>query len=114
MDESDAEILESVLTDMYLDAASVPPVVLVAEDASVTPLMLEYLVELRGRPVEIAAPQRGKRRRAVELARTDALSVIHRDSLRRQSDHNVRARALQELGSALALVQPPFVSSAST
>ncbi len=108
MDESDAEILESVLTDMYLDAASVPPVVLVAEDASVTPLMLEYLVELRGRPVEIAAPQRGKRRRAVELARTDALSVIHRDSLRRQSDHNVRARALQELGSALALVQPPF------
>ena len=85
-----------------------PPVVLVADETSATPLMREYLAELRGRPVEVAAPQRGKRRRAVELARNDALSVINRDSLRRQSDHNVRARALQELGAALALEQPPY------
>jgi excinuclease ABC subunit C len=34
--------------------------------------------------------------------------VIGRDSLRRQSDHNVRSRALQELGSSLNLVQPPY------
>jgi excinuclease ABC subunit C len=108
MDESDAEILESVLTDLYVDAESVPPVVLVADEASSTPLMLAYLTETRQKPVEVAAPQRGKRRRAVELARIDALSVINRDSLRRQSDHNVRARALQELGAALALEQPPY------
>jgi excinuclease ABC subunit C len=108
MDEDDAEILESVLTDLYVDAESVPPVVLVAEDEAATALTREYLVELRGRPVEVAAPQRGKRRRAVELARHDAQSVIDRDSLRRQSDHNVRARALQELGAALGLVQPPY------
>ncbi|HUZ42109.1 MAG TPA: excinuclease ABC subunit UvrC [Acidimicrobiales bacterium] len=108
MDESDAEILESVLTDIYTDAESVPPVVLVAADESATPLMREYLVGLRGRPVEVSAPMRGKRRRAVELARNDALSVINRDSLRRQSDHNVRARALQELGAALSLEQPPY------
>ncbi len=108
MDESDAEILESVLTDIYTDAESVPPVVLVADEESATPLMREYLVGLRGRPVDVSAPQRGKRRRAVELARNDALSVINRDSLRRQSDHNVRARALQELGSALSLEQPPY------
>jgi len=108
MDEDDAEILESVLTDMYDVADSVPPVVLVPSEEAATPLMREYLVELRGRPVEVSAPQRGKRRRAVELACTDALSVINRDSLRRQSDHNVRARALQELGAALSLEQPPY------
>src|ERR1019366_6583504 len=38
----------------------------------------------------------------------DAVAVIERDSLRRQSDHNVRSRALQEIGSALGLDQPPF------
>jgi len=108
MDEGDAEILEGVLTDLYADADAVPPVVLVADETSATPLMKKYLIGLRGRPVEVAAPQRGKRRRALELARSDALSVINRDSLRRQSDHNVRARALQELGAALALEQPPF------
>jgi excinuclease ABC subunit C len=34
--------------------------------------------------------------------------VIARDSLRRQADHNVRSRALQELGTALGLEQPPY------
>jgi len=108
MDENDAEILESVLTDLYPDAESVPPTVLVGNDEATTPLMVEYLSELRGKPVEVAVPQRGKRRRAIELAVSDATSVIDRDSLRRQSDHNVRSRALQELGAALHLSQPPF------
>ncbi len=85
-----------------------PPTVLVESDEATTPLMIEYLSELRGKPVEVAVPQRGKRRRAIELAVSDATSVIDRDSLRRQSDHNVRSRALQELGAALSLAQPPF------
>ncbi len=108
MDESDGEILEAVLTDMFPDADAVPPVVLVASTSSSTALMGEYLSGLRGRRVEVVAPQRGKRRRAVDLAMNDATSVIGRDSLRRQSDHNVRARALQELGAALDLIQPPY------
>ena len=108
MDEGDAEILEGLLTDLYGDADSVPPVVLVTDESSATLLMREYLAVLRARPVEVAAPKRGKRRRVVELAGNDAMSVINRDSLRRQSDHNVRARALQELGAALALDQPPY------
>ena len=108
MDESDAEILESVLTDLYRDASSVPPVVLVADESSATRLVGEYLSGLREKKVEVLAPQRGRRRRAVELATNDAEAVINRDSLRRQSDHNVRARALQEIGTALGLSQPPF------
>ena len=58
--------------------------------------------------MEVVAPQRGRRRRVLELATNDAKAVIGRDSLRRQSDHNVRSRALQELGEALGLAQPPF------
>jgi excinuclease ABC subunit C len=108
MDENDAEIVESVLPDLFDGADSVPPVVLVGSNESMTPLIGEFLSELRGRPVEVVVPQRGKRRRAVEMAIADAESVINRDSLRRQSDHNVRSRALQELGSALNLPLPPF------
>jgi excinuclease ABC subunit C len=108
MDEDDAQIIEGVLTDLYDDADSVPPVVVVAKPSSATPLVSQYLSELRGRNVEIMAPQRGRRRRVLELASNDAVAVIGRDSLRRQSDHNVRSRALQELGEALHLDQPPF------
>jgi excinuclease ABC subunit C len=108
MDESDVEILEGVLPDLYPDALSVPPTVVVGDRASATPLVRAYLAEKRARSVDVVAPQRGRRRKVLELAINDAQSVIGRDSLRRQSDHNVRSRALQELGSALDLVQPPY------
>jgi excinuclease ABC subunit C len=108
LDEDDEEILESVLTELYVDAESVPGVVVVQSEELATPLVAEYLSSVRGRPVEVTVAQRGKRRRVVELAASDAQAVISRDSLRRQADHNVRARALQELGAALGLEQPPY------
>ena len=97
MDEDDREILENAMTDMYLDVESVPDVVVVERATLATPLITQFLSDVRGKAVEVVAAQRGKRRRAVELAAHDALSVINRDSLRRQADHNVRSRALQEL-----------------
>jgi excinuclease ABC subunit C len=108
MDEDDAEILESLLPDLYGQADEVPAVVVVADDESATDLMRDYLTALRRKSVSLVAPQRGRRRRVLELAKNDALSVINRDSLRRQSDHNVRSRALQEIGTALSLRQPPY------
>ena len=108
LDEDDEEILENVLTELYVDAESVPSVVVVQSEELATPLVAEYLSSVRGRPVEVTVARRGKRRRVVELAASDAQAVISRDSLRRQADHNVRARALQELGASLGLEQPPY------
>jgi excinuclease ABC subunit C len=108
MDEDDREILENALTEMYLDASSVPGVVVVQRQSLATALVVAYLGDVRGKAVQVLAAQRGKRRRAVELATHDAEAVINRDSLRRQADHNVRSRALQELGAALSLEQPPY------
>jgi excinuclease ABC subunit C len=107
MDEDPAEILETLLPDLYGET-EVPPVVLVEGPEVATALSADYLSERRGHRVEVVAPQRGRRRRALEMARADAQAVISRDSLRRESDHNVRSRALQELGAALHLSQPPF------
>jgi len=108
MDEDDTQIIEGVLPDLYDDPTDVPAVVVVASAKSASSLTGAYLSGLRGRGVEVVAPQRGRRRRVLELATNDAKAVIGRDSLRRQSDHNVRSRALQELGEALHLAQPPF------
>jgi excinuclease ABC subunit C len=108
MDEDDTQIIEGVLPELYDGPTDVPSVVVVAGAESASSLTGAYLSGLRGRSVEVVAPQRGRRRRVLELATTDARAVIGRDSLRRQSDHNVRSRALQELGEALHLAQPPF------
>jgi len=108
MDEDDREILENAMTEMYLDAPGVPGVVVVERASLATSLITQYLSDVRGKAVEVVAAQRGKRRRVVDLAAHDAQAVINRDSLRRQADHNVRSRALQELGAALSLEQPPY------
>ncbi len=108
MDESPSEILETVLTEMYLDPSMVPDEVVIAPDVKPSPLVSFFLTELRQKSVPVVTPERGKRRRVVDMARVDAQAVIARDSLRRQSDYNVRSRALQELGEALGLREPPF------
>ena len=108
MDEDDAEIFEAALPELYDDPSLVPPVIVTNEGSATSTFAESFLVQRRGRPVEVVAPQRGRRRRVLELALHDDQAVIDRDSLRRQSDHNVRSRALQEIGSALGLEQPPF------
>ncbi len=108
MDESDVEIFEAALPELYDDPALIPPVVLTSAEVAGSLVAAQFLVERRTRSVEIVAPQRGRRRRVLDLALADAGAVIDRDSLRRQNDHNVRSRALQELGSALGLAQPPY------
>ena len=97
-------------------ARSPPVVVTNADSRRVRRSPHEFLdANVARRPVEIVAPQRGRRRRVLDLALHDAIAVIDRDSLRRQSDHNVRSRALQELGAAHSgSTSRPFASSAST
>ncbi|HEY5120206.1 MAG TPA: excinuclease ABC subunit UvrC, partial [Acidimicrobiales bacterium] len=108
MDEDHAEIFEVALPELYDDPALIPPLVITSPEVAASQVAGRFLTERRARAVEIVAPQRGRRRRVLDLALKDALAVIDRDSLRRQSDHNVRSRALQELGSALGLEQPPY------
>jgi len=108
MDETPVQIIESVLSELYRDAESVPPEVLLSDIDDEANLIAPYLTGIRGRTVKVSSPQRGRRRRVVEMALADASAVIARDSLRRQADHNVRSRALQEIGAALGLDQPPF------
>ncbi len=107
-DEDDATILVRAFPEIYEDGAAVPRVVLVPESVAAQPLVQEYLAHLRGRPVTLIAPQRGRRRDLVRMLMDDGVEVLRTDSLRREHDHNARARALQELGSALSLPQPPY------
>ena len=108
MDEDDREIFENAVTDLYVESDAVPSTVVVTDLAWATPVVTEYLKSVRGRTVSVVGASRGKRRRVMDLATRDARAVVERDSLRRQADHNVRARAILELGEALSLDRPPY------
>ena len=108
LDESSAEIFEAVIPDLYRSGEDTPPVIVTDADTAQSAWAEQYVTALRGKRVRISIPERGKRVRVLSLAQRDASSVIARDSLRREADHNVRSRALQELAEALALPEPPF------
>lgn len=107
-DVTPEQVMGTVLRDLY-DASSPPPprVLLEALPPDDEP-WAELLSRRRGSKVILKVPQRGSKRRLVETARTNAAEAFVRHRLRRQSDHNARAKDLRSLQTALALAEPPL------
>jgi excinuclease ABC subunit C len=106
-DVTTGQLIASVLRELYGEQQP-PKAVLVQELPPDTDLWAAWLAERRGTRVSLRVPQRGAKRRLLETARTNAREAFARHRLRRQSDHNARARALRSLQDALGLPVPPL------
>jgi excinuclease ABC subunit C len=98
---------------MYGDAApgDIPKEVLVPElpdDPADVELHEWWLSELRGSHVEIRVPLRGDKRSLLETVTRNAQEEFVRHRLRRATDHNSRAQALNELRDQLDLPAAPL------
>ncbi len=71
-------------------------------------LYQRWLTEQRGSAVTIRVPQRGDKRSLQETVTQNAKEEFVRHRLRRSSDHNSRARALNELQDHLGLPTAPL------
>jgi excinuclease ABC subunit C len=109
-DVSPAQLMSHVLEGLYYDAdaASVPKEVLVPDVPDDPDLYLEWLSGLRGSNVSIRVPQRGDKRALQAMVTQNAKEEFVRHRLKRASDHNARARALNALQDALDLPDPPL------
>src|SRR5205085_7958502 len=68
----------------------------------------EWLTMQRGSRVQVRVPQRGDKRALLETVTRNAKEEFTRHRLRRASDHNSRARALNELQEQLGLPLAPL------
>jgi len=100
-------LVAAVLLQLYGETAP-PPLVLVPELPEDPEVWRRWLSERRGRRVELRVPQRGVKRRVMETARHNAADAFARHRLRRSTDHNARARALEELAEVLDLDEAPL------
>jgi excinuclease ABC subunit C len=82
--------------------------VLVPVEPDERELYEEWLSSLRGGRVTVRVPQRGDKRALQETVVRNAKEEFARHRLRRASDHNTRARALNELQDALGLPEAPL------
>jgi excinuclease ABC subunit C len=85
-----------------------PKVVLVPSECSDADLYRDWLTLLRGSTVEIRVPQRGDKRELLATVTRNAEEEFTRHRLRRASDHNARAKALNELQQYLDLPEAPL------
>src|SRR5690606_18880362 len=104
------ELVDKVLEGLYADEPplGVPKTVLVPDEPADTALYEWWLCEQRGSRVEIRVPQRGDKRLLLETVTRNAQEEFTRHRMRRASDHNSRAQALNELRDALDLPDAPL------
>ncbi len=86
----------------------VPATILVGEEPEDMDLFVEWLSGIRGSRIVIKVPRRGGKRRLLETVSKNANEALHQHRLRRASDHNARARALNALQEALGLAEAPL------
>ncbi len=103
-----AQLLASFLEQLYMERPDVPPRVLVPEVPTDADLLGAWLSERRGGPVRIHVPERGAKRKLMEVVVRNATEAFQRHKLRRASDFGARSRALTELADQLGLEQAPL------
>jgi excinuclease ABC subunit C len=104
------QLVGSVLEQMYAESPplGIPREVLVPDDPEDCDLYERWLTGLRGSRVLVRVPQRGDKRTLQATVTRNAEEEFVRNRLRRSSDHNSRARALNALQDALGLPVPPL------
>ena len=109
-DVSAPELVGNVLEGLYAEADpdAVPREVLVPEEPDDPDLYTAWLSELRGSKVRVRVPQRGDKRALHATVTQNAKEEFVRHRLKRASDHNARARALNALQEALDLPEAPL------
>ena len=100
----DGEILSAFLRQFYAKNVQPPREVLLSTDVPEAELTGQWLAQRRGGRVDLAVPQRGRKRELVAMAEENAALALQTHLLARSSRRQVVA---EELRRALGLPEPP-------
>lgn len=106
-DEPDADVVVSFIKQFYESATYVPKRVIVPMALPEQALIEEYLAERRGGRVEVLVPQRGEKRRLVEMATKNARETLDMARVKWLADTGKTRSALTQLQEELDLPATP-------
>lgn len=106
-EEDGHEILARFIEQFYSSASHVPRRILVPEPISGKEMITNWLQIKRSGPIEIAIPQRGAKRRLINMVTTNASHGLEQLKLKWISDSTRMETAMSELQEELNLPQPP-------
>lgn len=104
LDDSDpTDLMERALTTLYAEGAAPKEVLVTTEPAG-----LEQLRALLGPRVDLRVPRRGEKKDLLATVTANADEALRLHRLRRTGDLTARTKALEDLGEALDLSEPPL------
>jgi excinuclease ABC subunit C len=106
-DESDADVMASFVKQFYESATYVPRRVIVPGALAEHTLIESWLGERRGTRVELLAPQRGEKRRLIEMAAANARETLDMARVKWLADTGKTRAALEVLQDELELPALP-------
>ena len=106
-DDELPSILSQFAKQFYGSASHVPRRVLVHARPDDEALILEWLRARRNGPVDFAVPQRGAKRRLIDMVRENAEQGLEQLKLKWQGDSDLMAEAMAELQEQLSLPRLP-------
>ena len=106
-------VAEAFLLQYYGDAMAIPPLLAVQREVGArggqgARALAEALAKRRGGPVELRVPERGDKRRILELAERNAKLALDQEKLRSERRRQQRVEALERLQEALQLDAIPL------
>lgn len=106
-DESGKEILERFIEQFYSSASHVPRSILTPEDVDAEGKIVDWLRDRREGPVDISVPQRGAKRRLMQMVTDNASQGLEQLKLKWISDTDRMESAMSELQEQLNLSDLP-------
>ena len=107
-DEADGEVVAEFIKQFYMEAAFVPPQVLLPNEVEEAKVIQEWLHTSRsGQKVELLVPHSGTGQELVEMATENAVETLRALKAQWEADTNRQTQALAELQQAFELAEPP-------
>jgi excinuclease ABC subunit C len=107
-DEADGEVVAEFIKQFYMEAAFVPPQVLLPNEVEEARVIQEWLHTSRSaQKVELVVPHSGTGQELVQMATENAVETLRALKAQWEADTNRQTQALAELQQAFGLSEPP-------
>ena len=107
LDENDANMVKTVITQFYFDTDFIPSEICVQHPPDSINDLMAWLKEKRGRKVKIISPQKGEKAKQVRLAYQNAKLLLGEWIVNKQKRKDLIPKMIQQLQDDLQLKAPP-------
>jgi excinuclease ABC subunit C len=107
-EENETEIMGSFLQQYYQQAAGIPDELLLNTDLAYQELLEERLADIKGKKVKIHQPQKGDKKKMIEMAERNAAQNLKKEDIRSKYEEKRTSGAVEKLGEILELETPPY------